>query len=806
MSFGSDLQALKGKNGLADHIDSEIASFVALKDFVAVRVSIEKEFAEKMRKAVKKAKDQFDKAKPAAVSGTVDACRAFVSHYEDLAGRMDMRNDEIGKMVTNELATAIEQKQTLKDDYTRQRKSIESDIDSKHKEVTKLQAVYDKAAAVLEKADEKKTKKETKGGKGFDQAVEERNLKERQMVEAHNEYVLMVEQCNALEESNSKSVLKEVLTTIESLAKFQVGDSNAILTALCDHIDHTKEDEQTAIAHVRELTSGLDADAEYAPLLVEFKSNAEESIEYEKFTPANQPCIANSTRNAIQSGGIEKEGVEEELDVIRTTAQSEADTNTGFAEEKAEAMKRITDANEQPMTAMNATLEDPSKRAEEVQKYRSLRAQLEEKVRHESEAAGYMAKVTAIDGGSSQSSSGGGGGGDGGDYIGIDGGDPDSFELRDQVWYHGVLARAKVNEWLTEKGDFLVRESANNATKIVLSVFVNPDKKIKISHFQITEELGQYSFEGEAFDSIRELLDYHIATKEVITAKSKAVIIRGAKRTERPFTHDDVKQGKRLGKGNFGDVYMGTLEDGTLCALKTCKESVPNPERFLEEADTLNQYQHPNIVQIYGVVKRAPIWIVLELCTGGELLQYLRKPGVTVSVSEKTRWSYEAASGIAYLHTKNCIHRDLAARNCLLTGGDPNRLKISDFGMSRIAEDDEDLYTASTTARQIPIRWTAPEALEHLEYYTATDVWGYGIMMWEVYSGGKLPYAGFNNSQVRHEVVHNNYRLTKPDECPENVFECLASCWEFKKEDRPTMADIEQTMSQLNDEYSDQDA
>ena len=87
------------------------------------------------------------------------------------------------------------------------------------------------------------------------------------------------------------------------------------------------------------------------------------------------------------------------------------------------------------------------------------------------------------------------------------------------------------------------------------------------------------------------------------------------------------------------------------------------------------------------------IWIVLELCPGGELLQYLRKTGVTVSVSEKTRWSYEAASGIAYLHTKNCIHRDLAARNCLLTGGDPNRLKISDFGMSRIAEDDEDLYT-----------------------------------------------------------------------------------------------------------------
>ena len=207
-----------------------------------------------------------------------------------------------------------------------------------------------------------------------------------------------------------------------------------------------------------------------------------------------------------------------------------------------------------------------------------------------------------------------------------------------------------------------------------------------ISHFQITQEEGLYSFEGAAFGSIRELLDHHVKTKEVITQKSQAVIINGAKRTERPYSHDDVKQGKRLSKGNFGDVYQGELiKDGTQCAIKICKESVPNqysnPERFLEEADTLNQYLHPNIVQIYGVVKRAPIWIVLELCTGGELLVYLRKQGVTIGIAEKTRWAYEAASGIAYLHTRNCIHRDLAARNCLLDGGDPNTLKIA--GASR---------------------------------------------------------------------------------------------------------------------------
>ena len=143
------------------------------------------------------------------------------------------------------------------------------------------------------------------------------------------------------------------------------------------------------------------------------------------------------------------------------------------------------------------------------------------------------------------------------------------------------------------------------------------------------------------------------------------------------YAHDDVKQGKRLGNGELGDVYQGELVDtGTQCAIKTCNKSLLDPERFFEEADILNECRHPNIVQIYGVVKRAPIWIVLELCTGGDLLKYLRKLGVTISIAEKTRWAYEAASGIAYLHTKNCIHRDLAARNCQLDGGYRNKLKI----------------------------------------------------------------------------------------------------------------------------------
>lgn len=267
-------------------------------------------------------------------------------------------------------------------------------------------------------------------------------------------------------------------------------------------------------------------------------------------------------------------------------------------------------------------------------------------------------------------------------------------DLFDQPWYHGILARVKVNQLLKDNpnvqaGDFLVRESARDPNQLVLSVYV----KNRISHFKITkDEGGKYSFEGDAFATVPELVNYHLAGGVILTHKSGAVIARGVERTQRPFTHDDVQIGVKLGKGNFGDVMKGTLtRTGQECAVKTCRETVANPERFLEEADTLAQYSHPNIVTLYGVVKHDPVMILLELCLGGELLKFLRAKNDQIEVGQKVKMCLEAGLGMAYLHSKQCIHRDLAARNCLLTGGTPNTLKISDFGMSRVNADDEDM-------------------------------------------------------------------------------------------------------------------
>jgi len=372
----------------------------------------------------------------------------------------------------------------------------------------------------------------------------------------------------------------------------------------------------------------------------------------------------------------------------------------------------------------------------------------------------------------------------------------DSDDIMDQKWFHGVLARASVSELLIEQpgsapGDFLVRASARDPEQLVLSV----RSAKKSAHFKITkDETDKYSFEGDAFDTVPQLIKYHLATGEILTHKSGARLIRPVIRRQRPFRHDDIKLGAKLGKGNFGDVMRGTIvRTGVDCAVKTCKkESNASAEAFLEEADTLSQYEHPHIVTLFGVVKTSPVMILLELCMGGELLKFLRLKEDTIEVGQRLKMCHEAALGMAYLHSKSCIHRDLAARNCLLTGGIPNTLKISDFGMSRtpLADEEEAIYTVSTTAKTIPIRWTAPEALEHLEYTMASDIWSFGILMWEIFAMGKIPYAGFTNAQVRHNVISRGERLSQPDECPDAAYGVMMSTWHKAHTDRPLMKNL----------------
>ncbi|KAK3595440.1 hypothetical protein CHS0354_003435 [Potamilus streckersoni] len=170
--------------------------------------------------------------------------------------------------------------------------------------------------------------------------------------------------------------------------------------------------------------------------------------------------------------------------------------------------------------------------------------------------------------------------------------------------------------------------------------------------------------------------------------------------------------------------------------------------------------------------------ILMEYVAGGALLNFLRKDGRRQSKVVLTKMCCDAACGMAYLEERGCIHRDLAARNCLV--GENSVVKISDFGMSR----EEEEYTVSDGLKQIPIKWTAPEALNFGKYTSMCDVWSYGILMWEVFSFGQTPYPGWTNAQAR-ESVEQGYRMPAPQGIPEQVYALTLRCWEREPSSRP---------------------
>ncbi|XP_054025051.1 tyrosine-protein kinase Fes/Fps isoform X3 [Dryobates pubescens] len=360
--------------------------------------------------------------------------------------------------------------------------------------------------------------------------------------------------------------------------------------------------------------------------------------------------------------------------------------------------------------------------------------------------------------------------------------------LCQQAWYHGAIPRSEVQELLSCSGDFLVRESQGKQ-EYVLSVLWDGQPR----HFIIQAADNMYRLEGEGFPTIPLLVEHLLQSQQPVTRKSGIVLARAVPKDKWVLNHEDVLLGERIGRGNFGEVFSGRLRaDNTPVAVKSCRETLP-PElkaKFLQEARILKQYNHPNIVRLIGVcTQKQPIYIVMELVQGGDFLSFLRSEGTHLRIKELIKMTENAAAGMEYLESKHCIHRDLAARNCLVT--EKNILKISDFGMSR--EEEDGIYASTGGMKQIPVKWTAPEALNYGRYSSESDVWSFGILLWEAFSLGAVPYSNLSNQQTR-EAVEQGVRLDPPEQCPEEVYRLMQRCWEYDPRKRPSFSTIHQDL------------
>ncbi|RXN20994.1 ephrin type-A receptor 3-like protein [Labeo rohita] len=257
---------------------------------------------------------------------------------------------------------------------------------------------------------------------------------------------------------------------------------------------------------------------------------------------------------------------------------------------------------------------------------------------------------------------------------------------------------------------------------------------------------------------------------------------------------------KVVGAGEFGEVCSGRLKlpsKKEICvAIKTLKAGYTEKQRrdFLSEASIMGQFDHPNIIRLEGVVTRSkPVMIVTEYMENGSLDGFLRKHDAQFTVIQLVGMLRGIASGMKYLSDMGYVHRDLAARNILVNSN--LVCKVSDFGLSRVLEDDpEAAYT--TRGGKIPIRWTAPEAIAYRKFTSASDVWSYGIVLWEVMSYGERPYWEMSNQDVI-KAVDEGYRLPPPMECPATLYQLMLDCWQKDRNNRPKFEQIVSILDKL---------
>ncbi|XP_069799710.1 tyrosine-protein kinase ABL1 isoform X2 [Dendropsophus ebraccatus] len=375
-------------------------------------------------------------------------------------------------------------------------------------------------------------------------------------------------------------------------------------------------------------------------------------------------------------------------------------------------------------------------------------------------------------------------------------------------WYHGPVSRNAAEYLLSSgiNGSFLVRESESSPGQRSISLRYEG----RVYHYRInTASDGKlYVSSDSRFNTLAELVHHHSTVSDgLITTlhypapkRNKPTIYGVSPNYDKwEIERTDITMKHKLGGGQYGEVYEGVWKKYNLTvAVKTLKEDTMEVEEFLKEAAVMKEVKHPNLVQLLGVCTREPpFYIITEFMTYGNLLDYLRECNrEEVTAVVLLHMATQISSAMEYLEKKNFIHRDLAARNCLV--GENHLVKVADFGLSRLMTGDT--YTAHAGAK-FPIKWTAPESLAYNKFSIKSDVWAFGVLLWEIATYGMSPYPGIDLSQV-YELLEKDYRMERPEGCPEKVYELMRACWQWNPLDRPSFAEIHQAFETMFQESS----
>uniref|UniRef100_G3SW23 Tyrosine-protein kinase n=1 Tax=Loxodonta africana TaxID=9785 RepID=G3SW23_LOXAF len=375
--------------------------------------------------------------------------------------------------------------------------------------------------------------------------------------------------------------------------------------------------------------------------------------------------------------------------------------------------------------------------------------------------------------------------------------------LEKHSWYHGPVSRSAAEYLLSSliNGSFLVRESESSPGQLSISLRYEG----RVYHYRIntTTDGKVYVTAESRFSTLAELVHHHstvadglVTTLHYPAPKCNKPTVYGVSPIHDKWEMErtDITMKHKLGGGQYGEVYVGIWKKYSLTvAVKTLKEDTMEVEEFLKEAAVMKEIKHPNLVQLLGVCTlEPPFYIVTEYMPYGNLLDYLRECSrEEVTAVVLLYMATQISSAMEYLEKKNFIHRDLAARNCLV--GENHVVKVADFGLSRLMTGDT--YTAHAGAK-FPIKWTAPESLAYNTFSIKSDVWAFGVLLWEIATYGMSPYPGIDLSQV-YDLLEKGYRMEQPEGCPPKVYELMRACWKWSPADRPSFAETHQAFETM---------
>ncbi|XP_035297058.1 tyrosine-protein kinase Fer isoform X2 [Cricetulus griseus] len=787
MGFGSDLR--NSQEAVLKLQDWELRLLETVKKFMALRIKSDKEYAYTLQNLC----NQVDKESTVQVNYVSNVSKSWllmIQHTEQLSRIMKAHAEDLSSGPLHRLTLMIRDKQQVKKSYLGAQQQMEADMIKVTKtELEKLKSSYRQLIKEMNSAKEK-YKEALAKGKETEKAKERYDKATMKLHLLHNQYVLALKGAQLHQSQYYHTTLPLLLDSVQKMQEEMIkalkgifDEYSQITSLVTEEIVNVHKEIQMSVEQidpsteynnfidVHRTTAAKEQEIEFDTSLLEDNENlqaneimwnnltadslqvtlktlAEELAQTQQMLLSKEEAVLELEKRIEESSETcEKKsdivlllGQKQALEELKQSVQQLRCTEAKCAAQK-ELLEQKVQENDgkEPPPVVNYEEDARSvtsmERKERLSKFESIRHSI----------AGIIRSPKSALGSSTLS-----------DMISMS-----EKPLAEHDWYHGAIPRIEAQELLRQQGDFL----------------------------------NLYRFEGTGFSNIPQLIDHHFSTKQVITKKSGVVLLNPVPKDKKwILNHEDVSLGALLGKGNFGEVYKGTLKDKTAVAVKTCKEDLPQELKikFLQEAKILKQYDHPNIVKLIGVcTQRQPVYIIMELVPGGDFLSFLRKRKDDLKLKQLVKFSLDIASGMLYLESKNCIHRDLAARNCLV--GENNVLKISDFGMSR--QEDGGIYSSSGL-KQIPIKWTAPEALNYGRYSSESDVWSFGILLWETFSLGVCPYPGMTNQQAR-EQVERGYRMSAPQNCPEEIFKIMMKCWDYKPENRPRFSELHKELTAI---------